>query len=85
MPNKRSPIPPHQAATVERLYSDGMSIKKIALAIGRHEKVVSECVKAAGIFRTPLPAAKDKPKRVRKSRAKPKATPYDPFYSMCRP
>ena len=30
-------------------------------------------------------AAKVRPKRVRKSRAKPKVTPYDPFYSMCRP
>lgn len=34
---------------------------------------------------TGLDAAKVRPKRVRKSRAKPKATPYDPFYSMCRP
>lgn len=29
-------------------------------------------------------AKKDKPKRVRKSRAKPKATPYDPFFAICR-
>jgi hypothetical protein len=27
-------------------------------------------------------AKKDKPKR--KSRAKPKATPFDPFYAICR-
>jgi hypothetical protein len=29
-------------------------------------------------------AKKDKPKRKRKSRAKPKATPFDPFYAICR-
>ena len=30
-------------------------------------------------------AEKIKPAQVRKSRAKPKVTPYDPFYAMCRP
>jgi predicted ArsR family transcriptional regulator len=30
-------------------------------------------------------AEKIKPARVRKSRAKPKITSFDPFYNMCRP
>lgn len=49
VPRRRSPLRPDQVAKAVALYEQGWSIEKIGSKLGRHDTVVREALRKAGL------------------------------------